>query len=85
MEVIMLGKHVSLLVHFIWSTSRREPLLSNVWRERLYGYIGGVLQKKGAKLVCAGGISNHIHIFASLPSTTSLADLVNAMKANSSR
>lgn len=81
----MAGKHLSLQVHFVWSTARREPRLAPEWRDRLYGYIGGVLEHKKAKLLCAGGVSDHIHLYASLPSTVTIAELVNAMKANSSR
>ena len=32
-----------------------------------------------------GGVADHIHVYASLPSTVTLADLAGAMKANSSR
>lgn len=81
----MAGKHVSLLVHFIWSTAGREPWLAPEWHDRLYGHLGGVLQHHHARLLCAGGVSDHVHLFASLPSTVTLAELVNAMKANSSR
>ncbi len=81
----MAGKHVSLLIHFTWSTAGREPMIAPEWRERLYGYIGGVLKKKKAVLLGAGGMPDHIHLYASLPSTITLAEIVNAMKANSSR
>jgi REP element-mobilizing transposase RayT len=81
----MPGKHLCLLVHFIWSTSGRQPRIAPEWRDRLYGYIGGVLENKKAKLICAGGVSDHIHLLASLPSTVTIAEIVNAMKANSSR
>ena len=80
----MAGKHLSLLVHFVWTTSGREPWISATWRDRLYGYLGGVLDHKHGKLICAGGMTDHIHVLASLPSTISLADIVNAMKANTS-
>lgn len=81
----MAGKHLSLLVHFVWSTAGREPWIDTEWRDRLYGYIGGVLEHKGARLICAGGVSDHVHLYISLPSTLTLADAVGAMKANSSR
>ncbi|HEX8162453.1 MAG TPA: transposase [Pyrinomonadaceae bacterium] len=81
----MAGKHLSVLVHFIWSTAGREPWIDPEWRGRLYGYIGGVLGHKNAKLICAGGVYDHVHLYTSLPSTATLAELVNAMKANSSR
>ena len=44
-----------------------------------------MLREKGAKLISAGGMADHIHLYTSLPSTMSLADAVNAMKSNSSR
>jgi putative transposase len=76
---------VSNLVHFVWGTANRETLLRSSWRDRLYGYIGGVLANKKAKLLAAGGIEDHIHVFASLPATISLSQAASAMKANSSR
>lgn len=54
-------------------------------RDDLYSYIGGIMHNKKAKLISAGGMFDHIHIFASLPSTISIAGLVNAVKSNSSR
>jgi putative transposase len=81
----MAGKHISLLVHFTWSTARREPWISDDWREPLFAQIGGIMKNKKARLLGAGGMYDHIHLYASLPSTLSLADFVNAVKANSSR
>ena len=81
----MAGKHLSLLVHFIWSTARREPWIENDWDESLYAYVGGVIRNKKGKLLAAGGMHDHIHLYAALPSTLSIADFVNAVKSNSSR
>lgn len=81
----MAGKHLSLLVHFTWSTARREPWISIDWREPLFAQIGGIMKNKNAKLLSAGGMYDHIHLYASLPSTLSIADFVNAVKSNSSR
>ena len=73
------------LVHFVWGTANREPLLRKSWRDRLHGYIGGILENKKAKLLAAGGIEDHIHVLASLPAAMSLSDAASAMKSNSSR
>ena len=81
----MAGKHLSLLVHFVWSTAGREPWIGADWQDDLYGYIGGIMKKKHARLICAGGMFDHIHLYASLPSTISIADFVNVVKSNSSR
>ncbi|SRR6266581_1551270 len=81
----MAGKHISLLVHFIWSTAGREPWIDTEWRNDLYGYIGGIIKNKNARLICAGGVKDHIHLYASLPSTITIADFVSVVKSNSSR
>ena len=43
------------------------------------------MKKKNAKLLSAGAMYDHIHLYTSLPSTISVADFVNAVKSNSSR
>jgi putative transposase len=55
------------------------------WRSRLFGYMGGVLRHDKIKLIEAGGVEDHVHLYASLPSTISIAELVNSVKSNSSR
>ena len=81
----MAGKYLSLLVHFTWSTKGREPWLEAVIRDDLHSYIGGIMKNKKAKLIAAGGMFDHIHLYASMPSTITIADFVNAVKSNSSR
>ena len=43
------------------------------------------MKNKNAKLISPGGMFDHIHLYVSMPSTISIADFVNAVKANSSR
>jgi putative transposase len=81
----MSGKYLSLLVHFTWSTKGRQPWLETDMRDDLYSYIGGIMKHKRAKLIAAGGMYDHVHLCASMPSTITVADFVNAVKANSSR
>jgi len=80
-----MSTYICNLVHFVWGTARREPLIRKSWRDRLHAYIGGVLENKNVKLLAAGGMEDHIHVLASLPATLSLSQAANAMKANSSR
>jgi putative transposase len=81
----MAGKHISLLVHFIWSTAGREPWIGDDWREPLHAYVGGVMRNKNGRLLAAGGMYDQMHLYASLPSTITIADFVSTVKSNSSR
>ena len=80
----MPGKYISLRVHFIWSTLERRPWISSEIEEELYRSIGGIFRNKNGALIEAGGDRDHTHLYASLPSTISLAEIVNAVKSNSS-
>src|ERR1035437_742046 len=72
-------------VHFIWSTAGREPLINPKWRDDLYGYLSGICENVGAKLLIAGGVPDHVHLYVSMDATHSIADMVNLLKSNSSR
>ena len=72
-------------VHLIWSTHNREPRILPEWQPELYRYLHGICENLNCKLLIAGGIADHLHTYVGIPSTLSIADLVNAMKSNSSR
>ena len=80
-----MSTYISNLVHFVWGTKDREPLIPKPWRNRLHAYMGGILENKRAKLIAAGGWADHVHVFVSLPATISLAQAAGALKSNSSR
>ena len=80
-----MGSHISNLIHFVWSTRERRAMIKQEWQDQLYAYLGGVLKNKTAKMLAAGGMEDHVHVYASLPSTVTLAEMAGAMKANSSR
>src|SRR6266581_3080786 len=72
-------------VHLVWSTYRRTPWIAPVWQQRLYRCLMEIARRKGALMICAGGARDHVHVYVSLPAHVSVARLVNALKANSSR
>jgi putative transposase len=80
-----MSKHISLLVHFVWSTKNRVPSITDDLKPRLHAYLGGILANKNAVALCINGIADHVHVYASLPSTLTLADAVSTLKSNSSR
>ena len=51
----------------------------------MYPYLGGVAGNKGATLLAVGGGLDHVHLLLDLRPVVAPADLVNALKSNSSR
>jgi putative transposase len=63
----------------------REPTLSAEVRPRLYEYVGGILRAQDARLLAAGGMSDHVLWLVSLHPRMSVADTLRGIKANSSK
>lgn len=77
-----LGK---VLVHIVFSTKHRAPMLSAVVRGKVHTYLAGVVNGVDCRAVGIGGTSDHVHALVSLGRTRSVAQLVHAMKGGSSR
>ena len=77
--------HAANFVHCIFSTKERRDLIPAELQERLYAYLSGIAQNLGFKIMAAGGTSNHVHLLIALPTSLTLAEAVQKLKANSSR
>ncbi len=81
----MADKHIALQLHIIWSTAHGQPWIARRWREGMYKYLGEVIRDRGGTLKSAGGTADHVHTYLAMPPTTTVADMVHAMKADSAR
>jgi len=75
----------SCLVHCVWSTKDREPLLTSDLRDRLWPYLGGIAKQNQMKALAIGGASDHVHVLLSVPATLSVAKAMQLLKGNSSK
>lgn len=66
----------NILVHLVFSTKDRQPVLQDEWRDDTHGYIGGIIRRCGGDLLAANSVSDHVHLFFPLPRTITVADLV---------
>ncbi len=75
----------NLLVHAVFSTKGREPIITDRYRDRLHAYIGGIIRNEGAKLLSIGSMSDHVHLAMKIRSNQAIAELVRKIKSNSSK
>jgi REP element-mobilizing transposase RayT len=75
----------SVLVHLVFSTKYREPLITEAVERDLYSYIGGTLRGLKSPMLAGNGTEDHVHILFSLARTISIADLVEEVKTSSSK
>jgi len=75
----------SLLIHAVFSTSGRAPLLPDTIRPDVHAYIGGILRELNAMPIAIGGTNDHVHLLMRLPADLTVADCLRVVKTNSSR
>jgi len=71
-------------VHLVWTTVKREPLITDEIEGAVYRCIGAKLVELRCKVIAIGGIENHVHVLLELHSTVSVAELVKQLKGGSS-
>jgi REP element-mobilizing transposase RayT len=74
-----------LLVHLVFSTKNREPLLEDSIRNELHAYLGGVITNLEGTLLKAGSVADHVHLLIAHPRTCAPANLVQEIKTGSSK
>lgn len=80
----MANTYSQISIQVVFPVRGRENLIVNTWRDPLHQYIAGVIRTEATALA-VGGWKDHVHIFFGLPPTLSISDLVQKVKANSSR
>ena len=81
----MAHTYTNLLIHALFSTKGRQPMLDSTLRARLFPYFAGIITRLKGRPVIINGPGDHVHLLFVLPATLPLADLMEKLKANSSK
>jgi len=75
----------AILVHVVFSTKNREPFLRESIEVELHKYISTALRNYGSPVLCINGTADHLHLLVSLGRKSSIAQVVEEAKADSSK
>lgn len=81
----MANTYHQIHIQVIFAVKKRTGLLQKEWRDELFKYTTGIVQKHGHKLLAINGMPDHVHIFFGMRPTQSLSDLIQDVKGSSSR
>jgi putative transposase len=81
----MSHRYESLLVHCVFSTKDRKPIIPEPMKRKLWAYIGGIARTNNFKALAVGGMLDHVHVLLSLPATLLVAKAVQLIKGGSSK
>jgi REP element-mobilizing transposase RayT len=81
----MSSTHTNLLYHIVFSTKKREPIITAPIRAELFKYMGGIIRGEGGKLLQIGGMPDHVHLVVRFKAEPSVATMVKIVKSKSSK
>src|SRR6476661_486139 len=74
-----------ILVHLIFSTKNRGPVLTPEIRAELQPYLAVVLREDDCPPLQVGGVEDHVHLLFGLSRTRTVAQVVENVKTSSSK
>ncbi len=73
------------VVHLVFSTKNREPLIVPTLSDRLFGYLAASLNELDCLAISVGGMPDHVHLLFVLSKTLALSKAVEEVKKSSSK
>ena len=82
--ILMAGSYSQILLHIVFSTKERRPVISLELSPRLYAYMASIVRGEGGSLYEIGGAPDHVHLLLRWRADAALSDLMRNLKRNSS-
>ena len=74
-----------VLVHLIFSTKNRDPLLPDEIRSELHPYMATILTGMDSSAILINSVEDHAHVFFHLSKNRALCDVIESLKKDSSK
>lgn len=81
----MANTYTQIHIHAVFSVQNRHCIIRNNWEEELYQYITGIIQNHDHKVLAINGMPDHIHVLFGMRPVQALSDLMQDIKASSSK
>ncbi|MGA2858302.1 MAG: IS200/IS605 family transposase [Candidatus Sulfotelmatobacter sp.] len=75
----------NLVLHLIFSTKGRQPLITSEIRDDLFAYIGGIIREMHGTELIINGTADHVHMLIRIRPVQAAAEIARVVKTNSSR
>jgi REP element-mobilizing transposase RayT len=75
----------NILIHVIWSTKERRPLISDALRTGLHGFMAGIFKNLESPALIINSVDDHVHVLCQLSKNLAACKLVEEVKKSSSK
>jgi len=81
----MLQSLARILVHIVFSTKHRQPLIQPEIENELYSYMASIFRVYESPAIIINGVEDHVHNLCTLSRKIALSDLIEKVKKSSSK
>jgi putative transposase len=74
-----------IVLHMIFSTDGRRPLINPKFRADLFAYMGGIVREMDGTALIINGTNDQVHMLMHMRPVHSAAEIARIVKTNSSR
>lgn len=76
--------YIRILVHVVWTTKSRKPVLNDKIRQTVFNHINENAKIKNIQLDVINGYKDHVHCLLSINSSQNIATIIQLLKGESS-
>jgi putative transposase len=81
----MPNTYSQLYIQVVFAVKYRNAVIDKTWRADLMAVIGNLINETGCKTIIVNGVEDHVHCFFSLKPSISISDVMQSVKAKSSK
>lgn len=73
------------VLHLVFSTKNRAPLITDAVRPKLHAYMSGILKACDSPAIVINSVADHAHVLFVLARTRAMSDVIEELKKGSSK
>jgi len=81
----MPNTYSQLYIQAVFAVKYRNAVIDKSWRQNLMAVIGNLINETGCKTIIVNGVEDHVHCFFILQPKLSISDVMQSVKAKSSK
>jgi len=81
----MANSYHQVYIQAVFAVKYRAAIIDETWQSNLFSVIGNLIAETGCKPIIVNGVTDHVHCFIGLKPTVSISDLMQSVKAKSSK
>ena len=81
----MSNSFTQVYLQAVWAVKYRNAQLDKKWRKEMFAVIGNLINQTGCETIIVNGVEDHVHCLFKLKPTVSISDLMQIIKAKSSK